>query len=127
MNEMIKTKSIYEPIEADDGVRILITRYYPRGVKRGKFDIWLRSLSPSPELLKQYKSGIATWEDFELHFARELKDNLESSNGLVEITKLSMESNITLLCYEKKGYNCHRYLIRDIVKGEASLVNSSYV
>ena len=116
MKSMIKTKSIYEPIEADDGVRILITRYYPRGVKRDNFDIWLRSLSPSPELLKQYKGGIESWEDFKIHFAKEIKNNLESCRGLRDISRLSIDSNITLLCYEKNGHNCHRYLIRDMVK-----------
>ena len=126
MKSMIKTKSIYEPIEADDGVRILITRYYPRGVKRDNFDIWLRSLSPSPELLKQYKGGIESWEDFKIHFAKEIKNNLESCRGLRDISRLSIDSNITLLCYEKNGHNCHRYLIRDMVKCQISSVNSSY-
>ena len=126
MNVLIKTKSIYEPIEADDGVRILITRYYPRGVKRDKFDIWLRSLSPSPELLKGYKKGVESWEDFEIHFAREINNNSESSKSLDDILALSRESNVTLLCYEKKGLNCHRYLVKDMVNGHVISFNSSY-
>ena len=34
---MIKTKSIYDPKEENDGIRILITRYWPRGIKKRTF------------------------------------------------------------------------------------------
>ena len=51
----VKTKSIYEPAEAGDGVRVLITRYYPRGVKKDSFDRWVKALSPSRELLSSYR------------------------------------------------------------------------
>lgn len=32
---VIKTRSIYQPSEEnDDGIRLLVTRLYPRGIKR---------------------------------------------------------------------------------------------
>jgi hypothetical protein len=34
MAKIIKTKSIYDPKERSDGVRVLITRFYPRRIKR---------------------------------------------------------------------------------------------
>ena len=43
--------------ENDDGIRVLITRYYPRGVKKDKFDCGIRELSPSRNLLKNYQQG----------------------------------------------------------------------
>lgn len=112
---VIKTKSIYEPIEEDDGVRVLITRYYPRGVKKGHFDIWFRSLSPSPSLLKQYKNGSESWEEFESDFVSEIRDSMESNKQLEDISNLSKKKNVTLLCYEKSGHNCHRYLVKDLI------------
>lgn len=124
---VIKTKSIYDPIEDDDGVRILITRYYPRGVKKSHFDIWLRSLSPSPELLKQYKDGSETWEDFEAHFQTEISSSIESNNGLKDILLLSEKSDVTLLCYERSGHNCHRYLIKEMLNERFIPVKSFYV
>ena len=63
---MIKTKSIYKPIEEEDGLRVLITRWYPRGVKREKYDIWVRELAPSAELLKRYKNTEVDWDDFKI-------------------------------------------------------------
>ena len=58
---MIKTKSIYESVEKEDGLRVLITRWYPRGVKREKYDVWVRELPPSALLLKRYKNSEIEW------------------------------------------------------------------
>jgi len=33
---MIKVKRVYDPIEKDDGVRILVDRLWPRGIKKIK-------------------------------------------------------------------------------------------
>lgn len=111
---MIKTKSIYDPVEEDDGMRILITRYYPRGVKKEKFDIWIRTLAPSKELLKGYKCGIFSWEVFEEDFIDEMRKSIESSKELSRITEASKTKNITLLCYERDEH-CHRYLVKDLI------------
>ena len=62
---MIKTKSIYESIENSDGTRILITRYWPRGIKKEHFDRWYKDLSPSKKLLKDYKEGRIDFKLFE--------------------------------------------------------------
>ena len=44
----------FEPTP-EDGVRVLIMRYWPCGVRRDRFDVWLRQLAPSAELLKWCK------------------------------------------------------------------------
>ena len=61
---MIRTKSIYAPTDQEDGLRILITRFYPRGVRRERYDVWIRSLAPSADLLKRYKNTEINWNDF---------------------------------------------------------------
>ena len=47
---MIKVKRVYYPIEKDDGVRILVDRIWPRGIKKNKIDMWLKDIAPSNEL-----------------------------------------------------------------------------
>ncbi|MDO8426868.1 MAG: DUF488 family protein [Deltaproteobacteria bacterium] len=54
---LVKTKSIYDPPTKDDGLRVLVTRYWPRGVKKEEQDFWLRGMGPIPELIKAWKSG----------------------------------------------------------------------
>ena len=41
-----RTDQAYEKQENDDGVRVLTTRFCPRGIKKNKFDCWIRELSP---------------------------------------------------------------------------------
>ena len=51
---MTKTKCLYDPVEQSDGDRILVTRYWPRGISREHLAItdWLRELAPSKELIR---------------------------------------------------------------------------
>ena len=118
---IVKTKSIYQNAEEEDGIRILITRFYPRGIKNTHFDYWIRDLSPSIELLMSYKQGKFNWKDFKFNFLYELKENLNSLEAMHALNFQSKVENITLLCYEKQGHPCHRHLVRDIVENPQSL------
>lgn len=110
-----KTKSIYEPSEPGDGLRVLITRYYPRGVKKDRFDRRVVALSPSRELLSSYRTGERDWAEFSEAFLAELRVNPESLEALRSLHELSKDQDVTLLCYERAGLPCHRYIVRDLV------------
>ncbi len=112
---MIRTKSIYKPIEDSDGTRLLITRYYPRGVKKEHFDQWVRELSPSVELLKGYKEGTINQEQFTIQFISQIHSNIESIEALQSVSEMARKTNITLLCYEREGEFCHRHLVNSLV------------
>lgn len=112
----IKTKSIFKPAEAEDGLRILITRFYPQGIKKEHFDLWLRELSPSIDLLLSYKHGVRSWQEFKSIFVSELRNNIDSLEALQALNNEAMRTNVTLLCYEKEGQPCHRHLVRDMIE-----------
>ena len=126
LSNMIRTKSIYQPREDGDGTRILITRFYPRGVRKDHFDYWIRELAPSKSLLKSYKEGQQNWDDFKLAFLSELRDNIESLEIIQALNHHITNDNVTLLCYEKDGTPCHRHMIRDIVENPL-LLESRFV
>jgi len=44
---MIKAKRVYDPPEPGDGVRVLVDRLWPRGVRREAVDVWMREVAPS--------------------------------------------------------------------------------
>ena len=111
----IKTKSIYDPREESDGIRVLITRYYPRGVKKDRFDRWVRELAPSRELLRAYRLKEKTWEIFRSEFVAELKANPSSLLAIQTLRNESRKGTVTLLCYERGGNPCHRYIVADMV------------
>jgi uncharacterized protein YeaO (DUF488 family) len=121
----VKTKSIYEPAGPEDGVRVLVTRYYPRGVKKDRFDRWEKALSPSRELLAAYRSGRKSWDQFKVSFLSEMRARPESVESLRVVSSLAKVQDVTLLCYERPGLNCHRHLVRAILSRPGVL--SSYV
>lgn len=124
----IKTKCIFEPIEPEDGHRILITRYYPRGVKKENFDQWVSVLSPSPDLLFSYKEGRKTWEEFAKGFVSEIRNNTDSIEAIYALAKASLNEEITLLCFERDHKPCHRHLVRSIIENPRLIgINSPVV
>lgn len=118
---MIKTKSIYDQKEESDGIRILITRYYPRGIRKDNFDFWFRDLSPSRHLLKSLKHGIISRSVFFQLFCRDLRSDEKKLELCKQLAIKSMNKNITLLCFEEEEIFCHRYYVKRICENE--LVN----
>jgi uncharacterized protein YeaO (DUF488 family) len=119
---MIRTKSIYDPKEKNDGIRILITRYWPRGIKKEHFDKWYKELSPSRDLLKQYKDKKIYFHSFGRLFLEEIQ-NSHVIEICREISHESIKGNvITLLCYEKDELICHRKFIKKLCEQELSKV-----
>jgi uncharacterized protein YeaO (DUF488 family) len=109
----VSTKSIYDAKNKEDGLRVLITRYYPRGVKRDRFDLWLKGASPTIDLLKAYRSGSIDWSEFRKRFSKQLNGEAESKMAIKELLDLAKKrKNVTLLCYEREGQNCHRQIVK---------------
>ena len=112
----IRTKSIYEPKEKEDGLRVLITRYYPRGVKKDRFDRWMKELSPSIPLLRAYKDGKKTWDELASGFEAEVNANPAALEAIDVLKKESRKGSVTLLCYEKAPNPCHRTIVAELIK-----------
>jgi len=99
---MIKVDMVYDPIEKDDGVRILVDRIWPRGIKKDKIDVWLKDISPSNELRKWYNHDLNKWEEFKRRYFDELDKN-SKINELLQL--IGKNENITLLYASKSPYN----------------------
>lgn len=112
----VKTKSIYGPAEPGDGERVLVTRFYPRGVARSSFDVWARDLAPSAPLLRRYRGGGVEWGAFAELYKGELRANPDGLRVAESLRARSEASDVTLLCYEPDGAPCHRHLLRAILR-----------
>lgn len=114
----IKTKSVYDPIGEDDGVRIKVTRYWIRGIGRlqHKIDLWMKQLAPSKELLFDWKKGRITWQEYEERFFNEMKEQKEA---LDKVREMAFEQTVTFLCVERGApedkIRCHRRLLKEII------------
>jgi uncharacterized protein YeaO (DUF488 family) len=79
---MINLKRIYEPVEAEDGFRILVEWLWHRGISKDRtaLDLWLKEAASSPDLL--FNISIDTHKD-----------------------RLTIDLNCTLVIPARAGYN----------------------
>jgi uncharacterized protein YeaO (DUF488 family) len=103
----VKIKRVYEEPGADDGVRILVDRLWPRGLTkvRAKVDLWLRGIAPSTELRKWFNHDPVKWEEFQRRYHVELQKNSD------QLALLSLEA--------KKGPVTLLFAAKDEVRNEA--------
>lgn len=99
---MIKVKRVYDPLEKDDGIRILVDRLWPRGIRRDLIDVWLKDVAPSDELRRWYNHEPDKWEEFKRRYFEELSRNPKVEILLQLIRK---GNNVTLLYASKSRYN----------------------
>lgn len=107
----IVTKRIYEPPAATDGARVLIMRYWPRGIRKDKIDVWLRELAPVVPLLRAYLDGTITWAQYTPRYLAGLA-RPEAQPALAEVRRLARDRRVTLLCGCADPEQCHRTLLR---------------
>jgi uncharacterized protein YeaO (DUF488 family) len=93
---MFRLKRVYEEPSPEDRYRVLVERLWPRGItkQRAGLDLWLKEISPSPELRKWYRHDVAKWKDFQDRYIAELKDNPDAVKLLKDKGK---EGIVTLL------------------------------
>ena len=88
-------KRAYEPPDAEDGMRILIDRLWPRGVKKADaaIDRWLKELAPSTELRRWFGHQPERWPEFRRRYRAELdrhKDLLDELRGLARRQRVTL-------------------------------------
>lgn len=114
----VKTRSIYDKEGDSDGLRVLVTRYWPRGVKKERADIWIRGLGPSPQLIKDWKSGALEWDEFRERYEKEFRDE-GKEKLLQELKRAVIESGnreATLLCTCRDEAACHRGILKSMLE-----------
>lgn len=109
--ERIAAKRVYEPPVAADGTRVLIMRYWPRGIRKDKVDVWLRELAPVVPLLRAYLDATITWAQYVPRYLAGLR-RPEAQAALAEARALAAKGPITLLCGCADPARCHRTLLR---------------
>ena len=112
---MIKTKRIYEPSSKDDGVRILVMRFWPRGVRKNQVDLWYKGLGTEPDLIKAWKSGKIEWSDFKKKYLSYIRQ-VEHKPIIQELAKRAKEESITLLCSCEDESYCHRSILKSEIE-----------
>jgi uncharacterized protein YeaO (DUF488 family) len=73
----IRTKRVYEPPAPTDGLRILVDRLWPRGLRKevAALDDWCKEIAPTPALRTWFDHREDRFAEFKQRYQRELKAN----------------------------------------------------
>jgi uncharacterized protein YeaO (DUF488 family) len=110
----VQIKRIYEAVGKTDGIRLLVDRLWPRGVKKeaAQIDEWLKPVAPSDELRKLFHRGNITWDEFEAKYIFELQHNT-AVEDLLDI--ISKNPKITLLYAARDEHQNHALVLLQFI------------
>ena len=96
--QRLRMKRVYQPPDAEDGVRVLVDRLWPRGLsrERARIDLWLKEIAPSDALRRRFHGDPEDWEDFKIAYYAELEQAPAQSAVGVLLDRLTHQA-ITLL------------------------------
>ena len=127
----IKTRRWNDPSDdGNDGYRLLVTRYRPRGVRKEDetWDAWQPKLGPSKELHAAVYTTTATpigWETYRKRYLQEQRGNGALIDELAK--RFLAGETITLMCSSacERESRCHRSLLRDLIEAAAQRLNDN--
>ena len=113
----VRLRRIYEPA-GEDGLRVLIDRLWPRGVRRDgvRIDAWLKDLAPSSALRRWFGHDPARWSEFRRRYRAELR----TQGALIEqLRQAARERPLTLLYAARDAKHNHALVLREAIVGAA--------
>jgi len=122
---VVRTKRWNDPTSSEDGFRLLICRYRPRGVRSDAepWDAWCAVLAPSKALhAAAYGKNAPAIEfaEYERRFREEMKMCAE---WITDFAKMVQRGEIlTLLCSSAcvDETRCHRTIVKALIEEAAS-------
>jgi len=117
----IRIKRVYEPVNPQDGVRILVDRVWPRGMRKDQVqsDLWLKDVAPSAALRNWFNHDRAKWEEFTNRYYLELNTKPEIVARILDLAVV--KECVTLLFSARDlDYNqavvLRQYLLSELEK-----------
>jgi uncharacterized protein YeaO (DUF488 family) len=120
----VHTKRWDDPAAPDDGFRVLISRYRPRGVPTAKetWHEWWPELGPSRELHAAFygkEEQAISFEEYLPRYLEEMQGQVFRIRALAD--RAATGETITLLCSSAcvDAARCHRTLLKALVDAAA--------
>jgi uncharacterized protein YeaO (DUF488 family) len=113
---MIKTERIYNA-PTGDGLRILVDRLWPRGLRKNevKVDLWLKDIAPSKELRKWFGHDPDKWNEFRKRFFQELDQNKELIDQIISKAR---ENDVILLYGAKDETHNNAVALKEYIEAK---------
>lgn len=112
----VQIKRAYEPYADSDGMRILVDKLWPRGIKKEQahIDEWLKGVAPSTELRQWFNHEIEKWPEFQQRYLAELNGN----ESLAELKQLAQGNHVTLVFSAKDEAHNNAVVLAQILAAQ---------
>lgn len=110
-------KRVYEPPAASDGLRVLVDRLWPRGVKKedAAVDLWLKDIAPSPDLRKWFGHEPEKWPEFRRRYRAELR---EKGSEIATLRDFGGGKRVTLLFGAKDEAHNQAVVLKEFLQND---------
>ncbi|MGH6653911.1 MAG: DUF488 domain-containing protein [Actinocrinis sp.] len=98
MNQKVKIGRVYDETSAQDGMRVLVDRIWPRGLKKeaAHLDQWAKDVAPSTQLRTWYGHDPEKFAEFRRRYLAEL-DEPERARAFAALRELAQGKAVLLL------------------------------
>jgi uncharacterized protein YeaO (DUF488 family) len=112
------TKRAYDPPSSKDGMRILVDRLWPRGLRKdaAALDLWAKDIAPTPSLRKWFDHRA----DRFVEFKRRYRDELKSNPALPDVLHQIGKEKVTLLYGAKDPAINHAVVLAEFLSNVQS-------
>ncbi len=115
----IAVKRVYDPASSSDGVRVLVDRLWPRGLKKedAALKLWLREVAPSNELRQWFHANPEGWRMFRKRYLKELASE-EGSAAVEKLHHLAEgKRRLTLLYASRNEEQNNATVLKELLEG----------
>lgn len=113
----ILTKRVYDGADDGDGVRVLVDRLWPRGVRKEAacLDEWCKGVAPSADLRTWFGHREERFDEFAAAYRHELDASEDAAAFVARCRAWLSQGNVTLL-YAARSTTCnHAAVLRQWV------------
>jgi uncharacterized protein YeaO (DUF488 family) len=110
----VRLKRAYAPPAAGDGVRVLVDRLWPRGLRKADaaIDRWAKELAPSTELRRWFGHDPGRWDEF----CRRYRSELSAHTDLLdELRAMARKGPLTLVYAARDEQHNDAVVLRDVL------------
>ena len=121
----VRVRRIYDPLDPDDGQRILVDRLWPRGIskERAHLDHWSKEVAPSTELRKWYKHDPEKYDEFATRYRQELNEP-DRARTCDELRDLAANGRLTLLTAARRADISEATVLAEVLNASGTTTTS---
>jgi len=118
VTHLIAYRRIYDDATPSDGMRVLVDRIWPRGMRKedSQLEEWLRDIAPSTELRRWFGHEPSRFEAFRERYLEELRTPERQAAGQ-HLRELAQRGDVTLLTATRDVEHSHAAVLAEWLRG----------